>query len=169
MDLIAALIQPAAPEPGHDLQISESSRGGGGCCGCGGGSGDLALPLLLGALFLATAFLNSQIIMAGEDKRKKRFIELSKLCMHSGQNAYVQICQYFPLCNVLSGILNPNPVYSRWPSGLTLWRSSNKMNTFIMLYFLLANRSVIFKGWMRHYFSVLHTEGQIKEKKLLSV
>ena len=46
------------------------SRGG---CGCGGSDDSLALPLLLGALFLATAYLNNQIIMAAERKRKKRY------------------------------------------------------------------------------------------------
>ena len=57
----------------EDLQAQESRSG----CGCGGGSGSsLTLPLLLGALFLATAFLNNQIIMGGGGrKRRKRQIE----------------------------------------------------------------------------------------------
>ena len=42
-------------------------------CGCGGGgSNGLTLPLLLGALFLATAFLNNQIIMAGGGRRRRK-------------------------------------------------------------------------------------------------
>ena len=45
-------------------------------CGCGSGGSGLTLPLLLGALFLATAFLNNQIMNAGGGrKRRKRQIE----------------------------------------------------------------------------------------------
>ena len=43
-------------------------------CGCGGNDGSYLFPLLIGALFLATVFLNNQIIMAGK-KRKKRDID----------------------------------------------------------------------------------------------
>ena len=56
---------------------ARSGGGGGGCCSCssggggGGGNSDLTLPILLGALAVAVAFLNQQIIAAGR-KRKRR-------------------------------------------------------------------------------------------------
>ena len=53
----------------EDLQAQESRSG----CGCGGGGGSsLTLPLLLGALFLATAFLNNQIIMGGGGRKRRK-------------------------------------------------------------------------------------------------